>query len=1056
MFRDIPSNIKLWQHQRSALNFLIKHLRSNNDPCLIRMPTGTGKTGVIACASLISADGRTLVLTPWSNLRDQLIDALKSDFWRSIGAKPPAGVVADMLPSTAENVCKNTAVKVIVCTFSTLTELRRTKRAVYDQVAAFIGTVIVDECHYEPAIEWGKAVKGLQKPTVLLTATPYRNDLKLFRISDAKAAVHQFTHQAAETEGIVRGLRSQTLNVRADTESSIRELTQEFISIWKAETAGNQLISRSPRAIICCASATDIRQVVSLLHAAGLDAIGIHDTFEGTKANGLMKDVPATNISASVWVHQNKLTEGLDDHRFCCLAFFCPVNNDRKLVQQIGRILRTNQSDRKNARALLLSPQVYKLHDRWNAYREFEKDVNLLSPERYRLFVEHMLREQPAIEYFNGRFRKRFQTNILSSDPQVLIAPSVLVRKVQQSFSMREYIEDCTDTLNLTDAIILGNPNQPCQQSGDSALWVYASMGNSRLLLDTSLYEIRLEAHCAVLAGGYLLVSDTTGTYPENLLDTSTASLSATELSRLFDATYRLTNVSVSSAIPFDTVLRASEHRAHDLASIPTSLTDRIQICRSARGASTGHRRYLGLHRGRVREELSEQVRQEFSASVFKSWAESIAATLAATSGNHPVLQRYMQTVNPPAAPTPVSVSIDLSDTETQVTTSRGEVLHISSASESVLSNGAKGPATAATFECSFTFLIENDPKRPLILKLTLEYQQSKQRFWFKTSGATDVSVQNPSDSRSTNRSFAEYLNHNQDLVLIGLQDGELVYQGRNFYAIDYRHAEQTLLQHITSTTFGPCQNEKGTKTELSSAKRHKATRFIRGSLFQVIAEEELPLGFSPEIVICDDLGSECADFVLANFANKNMALVHAKAGAGAGISASAFHDLVAQAMKNLAYLTRNAEAPEGVASWKANSLWNNTGIRRLYKLPAGYPTASKLWKKLRTEIIDTANAQLHVVLVTTGCCDLSALQDAVRDPAKRTPETAQLFHLLDGLVGYARQLGVRVTVIDVPFVKSPKIAGPSNKTTPATKKTTAAKKTTQATSGSARSALKT
>lgn len=1022
MFQDIPGDVRLWQHQRDALTFLIGHLRGSKDPCLIRMPTGTGKTGVIACASLFSSSGRTLVLTPWSNLRDQMVEALRNGFWKSVGLAPPNGVIVEMLPSTAADVLKKPEVKVIVCTFSTLTELRRTMSTLYAELASFIDTVIVDECHYEPAIEWGKSVKELRRPTVLLTATPYRNDLKLFRIRDGQDAVFQYTHEAAEREGIVRPLSTRVLQGAPDVGS----LSREFIATWKASTSGNQLISTSPRAIICCASAADIRSVVALLRSAGLDAIGIHDTFVGTSTNGLTKDVPALDISASIWVHQNKLTEGLDDHRFCCLAFFCPINNDRKLVQQIGRILRRSGSDRAGASALMLAPSDYKLGDRWSAYRDFEKDADLQSPERYRRFVEQMLNAQPHVEYFDGRFRRRFQTDVLSGDPQVVIAPSVLVRAVRHGFTMDEYVEDCTDSLNLTDAIILGDPNNPCQRSDHHALWVYASMANSRLLLDTSLYEIRLEAHCAVLAENYLLVSDTTGTYPEGLLEASTASLGAADLSRLLDASYRVTNVSVSSAVPFDTVLRASEHRGHDLASIPTSLTDRIQICRAARGASKSGRRYLGLHRGRVREELSEQLRRQHSASAFKGWAESIAKALAAVGSSHPVLQRYMQPVSPPRAPVPVSMSVDLSHAAIQVTSVDGSPLLISASSVPVKAKA--GVTTANAFECRFAFLTNGNPAHPVDLEVSLEYQPNKGRFWFKSYGSVGVHVQEADDAQSVKRSLVEFLNQNQDLVLIGLKDGELVYQGRNFYAIDYKHAEQTLLQRITRPSIGPCQNEKGTASEIDNAKKKgsKASSFIPGSLFKIIAEEALPLAFSPELIICDDLGSECADFVLANFASKHMALVHAKAGGGVGISASAFHDIVAQAMKNLVYLSRNAEQPEGVASWKTNSLWNKTGIPRIYKAPGGCPTGSALWKKLRGEIIDSAGAQLHVVLATTGCCDLPALQAAVSDPTKRTAETAQLFHLLDGLIGYARQLGVQVTVIDVPYAP---IGKPASKT---------------------------
>jgi superfamily II DNA or RNA helicase len=42
--------------------------------------------------------------------------------------------------------------------------------------------VLVDEGHYEPAISWSKGVRELNRPTILLSATPYRNDFKSFRV----------------------------------------------------------------------------------------------------------------------------------------------------------------------------------------------------------------------------------------------------------------------------------------------------------------------------------------------------------------------------------------------------------------------------------------------------------------------------------------------------------------------------------------------------------------------------------------------------------------------------------------------------------------------------------------------------------------------------------------------------------------------------------------------------------------------------------------------------------------------------------------------------------
>lgn len=1035
MFQDIPADLPLWAHQRSALKFLLAHLNRTAEPCLIRMPTGTGKTGVIATLSLRCASGRTLVLTPWANLRDQMIDALKEKFWANIGQPLPNAGVAALLPSSAKPVIEDARVQVIVCTFTALAELKRSYNVLYRQLAASIDVVIVDECHYEPAVEWGRAVKGLNQPTVLLTATPYRNDLKLFRIKDVKSSVYHFTHEQAEENSIVRKLDFVPLG--GGTE--IATLCKAFAKAWQLAKSNGHLASKSARAIVCCATAADIRIAVETLEKEGLKAVGIHEQFDNRNSAWFVQDVPKPDHAAEVWVHQNKLTEGLDDHRFCGVAFMRPMRNDRKLVQQIGRVLRAHTSDRLDVSALMMAPSEYQLHERWLAYREFERDAGIMDAEHFRRVVEGLLEAQPPVEYFEGRFRRRFRTDILSQNAQVAIAPSVLIRRVLPGFTFSDYIEDCTDSLNLTDAVILGQPNAPCQQSSDFSLWVYASVVNSRLLEDTSLYEVRLETHCVVHAGDYLLVSDTTGTFPENLLETSTTGLGASDLARLMDSSYRVTNVAVSSAVPFDTVLRASEHRGHNLGSIPASLTDRIQICRAARGASPTGRRYIGLHRGRVREELSERTRREHSVALFKHWAQSIGAALSASSAENPVLQRYMQPFTAPDAPVPVSVSVDLSHPNIQVTQLDGSLLEIVASSVSIRSNSA---GTTRAYECEFEFSDSTRAKASVKVPLSIEYQRNKGRFWFKSRGMTGAHVHETDGGVARRKSLAEYFNQNQEMLLIGIEGGTLVYQGRNFYAVDYAHAERSLFDKIVRPSVAPCMNEKGTKEELiqAKAKGAKTTTFIEGSLFKRIAEGVLPLGFAQELVICDDLGSECADFVVANFQEQAMALVHAKAGDGRGISASAFHEVVAQAMKNLVYLSRTADMPEGVNSWTHKSRWNKTGIPRIYKSPTGCPTGKKLWGMLRDKIINSANSQLHVVLATTGCCDLPTLQAAIHDVSKRTAETAQLLHLLDGLIGYARQLGVRVTILDVPYRASP--TKPKNATTSAKKARISSSKT--------------
>jgi superfamily II DNA or RNA helicase len=87
MFHSISNAIKskLWTHQTRALDFAINHLRTLDSPCLIRMPTGTGKTGVIACLTRLSNDSSSLVLTPWAHLRNQITRAAPS----TVGSQKP-------------------------------------------------------------------------------------------------------------------------------------------------------------------------------------------------------------------------------------------------------------------------------------------------------------------------------------------------------------------------------------------------------------------------------------------------------------------------------------------------------------------------------------------------------------------------------------------------------------------------------------------------------------------------------------------------------------------------------------------------------------------------------------------------------------------------------------------------------------------------------------------------------------------------------------------------------------------------------------------------------
>jgi superfamily II DNA or RNA helicase len=108
MFDAIPeaTKSKLWEHQKDALSFAIKHLNTFEAPCLIRMPTGTGKTGVIACLTRVANKGSSLVLTPWAHLRNQMLSDLEKGFWVKVDTMPEPISIASMFPSNAKEILK--------------------------------------------------------------------------------------------------------------------------------------------------------------------------------------------------------------------------------------------------------------------------------------------------------------------------------------------------------------------------------------------------------------------------------------------------------------------------------------------------------------------------------------------------------------------------------------------------------------------------------------------------------------------------------------------------------------------------------------------------------------------------------------------------------------------------------------------------------------------------------------------------------------------------------------------------------------------------------------
>src|SRR5262245_39672199 len=181
-------SLSLWEHQRKAVAVVLKYLAAfrtgkTSGAALVHMPTGTGKTGVIATlARCVPNLAGVLVVAPRVALRDQLCRDISGRFFQRLERKPvkiPKNVVGLADNDVSD---KNLSELVVVTTIQKLDSMKKRGADLYRRLQTDTSLLVFDEGHYEPAPVWREVVRGIASPRVIFTATPYRNDLKLFDV----------------------------------------------------------------------------------------------------------------------------------------------------------------------------------------------------------------------------------------------------------------------------------------------------------------------------------------------------------------------------------------------------------------------------------------------------------------------------------------------------------------------------------------------------------------------------------------------------------------------------------------------------------------------------------------------------------------------------------------------------------------------------------------------------------------------------------------------------------------------------------------------------------
>ena len=164
--------------QLGAVHAVLAHKSVHDDPAIVWLPTGYGKTSLMMALPMLMGAKRVLVIEPSDALRKQVFAHFKElSTLRRIGAideQTPNPDVArlDGRPTDAAAWEALAQHDVVVSTASSATPLKAlgAREDLFD-------VIIFDEAHHVPADSWSAFLDHYRKATfILLTATPFRRD----------------------------------------------------------------------------------------------------------------------------------------------------------------------------------------------------------------------------------------------------------------------------------------------------------------------------------------------------------------------------------------------------------------------------------------------------------------------------------------------------------------------------------------------------------------------------------------------------------------------------------------------------------------------------------------------------------------------------------------------------------------------------------------------------------------------------------------------------------------------------------------------------------------
>lgn len=400
---DIEANDLLREPQREAHRAVREHFASSNEPGILQIPVGCGKTGIMSTLPFGVSEGRVLVITPNLTIRKGVQDALditsRECFWTKtrVLSDFTAGPWTAVLDGPSANVHDAIESDFVVTNVQQLAS--RADRWLPKFPPDFFDMILVDEGHHAPAESWQKVFRRFPDAKVVsLTATPFRADEKqmhgelLYKFSFTKAMVQGYIKQIHS-----RNVAPAELYFTYADDTSVKHTLDEVLEL-REEAWFRRGVALSPECnrhiveasiqqcddmraqtgvkhqVIAAACSVDhARQVAALYEECGYVAAEIHSDMDEDQQEAVLERLRTGTLDCIVQVQM--LGEGFDHPRLSVGAIFRPFRSLAPYIQFVGRVMRVvqqNKPDHPDNQGHVVSHVGLNNDERWSEFRELD------------------------------------------------------------------------------------------------------------------------------------------------------------------------------------------------------------------------------------------------------------------------------------------------------------------------------------------------------------------------------------------------------------------------------------------------------------------------------------------------------------------------------------------------------------------------------------------------------------------------------------------------------------------------------------------------------------